>query len=125
VKEELDALVPGAEGRLEWKGRRNRTDLELKARVEFSDEFGRDDAEQGVTTAVFPDGTICELQVRVGGSDVRYRLKLRDKRGTLQERRGSCTPSGIPDFTGGTVDIVHDADGDAGTPNVTLLTGEF
>jgi hypothetical protein len=125
VRGEFEALVSDAEGRLEWKGRRNRTDLEVKARVEFSDEFTRDEASEGVTLVVFPDGTICELQSRLDGDDVRYRLRLREKRGNLRERNGTCTPAGIPEFAGGTVDIVHDGDGDPGTPNTTLLTGEF
>jgi hypothetical protein len=124
VKGRFEPLVSGAEGKLVRRVRANRSNLDLKALVRYGDDFNREDAAQGVTRAVFPDGTICTVEVRVGNSDVKYRLKLRDRRGTFEERRGSCDTAGIPDVNG-TVDVMHDGDGDPGTPNVTLLTGDF
>jgi hypothetical protein len=124
VKGRFDAAVSGAAGALVRKSRRNRASLELDARVRFGGDFRREDAAQGTTFALFPDGTVCELQTHVGGSAVRYRLKLAERRGTVREQRGRCTPAGIPEV-GGTVEIVHDGDGDPGTPGAPLLTGRF
>jgi hypothetical protein len=127
VRGDFDSLSEDARGKLKWRARSrgNRQILKIDAKVRFGTEINESNADQGVVYAVFPDGTVCELERSIRGSDVRYRLDSRERDGVLDQKRGTCAPSIVPSVTGGSVDILNDHDDDPDSPDTTLLTGNF
>ena len=116
-----------ARGDLAWRARPqgSREILKIDAKVRFGTEINEANVDQGAVYAIFPDGTACELEGQVKGSEVRYRLVVREHNGVFEEKRGACAPSMVPAVSGGSIEIVHDDDDDPSTPNTTLLTGNF
>jgi len=116
-----------ASGTLTWRVRSNgnRENLKIDARVSFGTEINEVNVAEGVVYAIFPDGTACELEETVNGSQARYRLEMRERNGVVEEKRGTCDPSIVPSIAGGPVEIIHDDDDDPNTSNTTILTGNF
>ncbi|HWP01546.1 MAG TPA: hypothetical protein VNL74_13140 [Methylococcus sp.] len=133
IKGAFVSSVPDfAKGKLRYveKPKHQRKELEIAVKIGIGDLIGTaDTARDAVILAKFPDQTECELEFHHfedSATRAVYKLRLKEKAGSLNLKDGSCDPSIVPSFVGqGPIVIEYDDDDDLGTPNHQLGTGNF
>jgi hypothetical protein len=113
-------------GKFKNKSKKNGSNQELSIKIKVKKNgqlITPNNLDEGVVSAVFPDGSVCELDAdddRRAKRFYEYSLKLRVRKGEYQEKDGFCDNSdSIPTYAGGSITIEFD-DGAA-----TVQMGRF
>lgn len=133
IKRAFVSSVPDfVKGKLEYKEKPKHRQKELKISVKIAiggliDTI--DTARDAMILAKFPDQTECELEfhhLEDSATRAEYKLRLKEKAGSINLKDGSCDPLIVPSFVGqGPIVIEYDDDDDPSTENHQLATVNF